>query len=468
MPPEADHAELGLVASALCNREVFPVAAPLVSATHFRSPRMGALWMVLTSLHKQGKAWNPELVHREAQHLGLLDRIEVVGRTSEDGLPNGALDMMRFLDNAGSGGAHVQSYVELVVDAALRREAYYGASEAIVRARDGTCSVADLAERHRRLADRLEAGVVVEATGHTAEHADAAFVDLSEPRSEAQGSLSWGLPSLDRAGVRIEPGSFPVLAAMTGGGKTTLATQVAYGIAERTARPVLYVSLEMPGIEIVRRAIVARSGQPAAYGGYAAADAKVAWARARDEIRGVPVYLPEVLDRSIDGFLRWLSAICRKLMPVVVFIDHMGCLRGASRDIYASVTEVSQRLRTWTLQGDHIPIVALAQIRRVERQKGGDRRPPELNDLKDSGSIENDATAVLMLDRPWSRATAENRAKGKVKEAEAALYVKKNRHGAAHRKVALYFDGPRHCIRELRFGEEFATNALAPAQSEGA
>jgi replicative DNA helicase len=89
--------------------------------------------------------------------------------------------------------------------------------------------------------------------------------------------------------------------------------------------------------------------------------------------------------------------------------------------------------------------VALAQLRRVERKNDGASRPPELFDLKDSGSIENDATSVLMIDRPWIRASTEDRQAGKVQDSEAAIYLKKNRNGATHRKVPIHFDGP--CFR---------------------
>jgi len=236
-----------------------------------------------------------------------------------------------------------------------------------------------------------------------------------------------GFPLIDKKIDGIHNGDYVVIGARTSIGKTALAL----GMAARWARqePCLYVTYEMPVDGLVIRLLAASArvdSQAIRQGRLTAAD-RSAIERANGEISSL-----ELLFEESQPTISELEAILEsqvKKQASPIFVDYLQLIRpdrGTRNTTYEHVSECSGRLRVMSKRLN-VPIVALSQLRRTP-----DDRLPMMSELKESGSIEQDADIVLLLHR-------ERSAEGLSMDAELA--VAKNRYGDVG-AVRLVFNGP--------------------------
>lgn len=233
-----------------------------------------------------------------------------------------------------------------------------------------------------------------------------------------------GFEALDSSAGGWMSGELVILAARPGVGKTTFAMQVAAHNAARERR-VLFVSLEMRDRELVARML---SGDPGVdsrrlrAGRLGTADIDKLRAAA-DDIRDLPVRVwapPSATLARIRGVAKREVAFGGLSLLVV---DYIGLIRPAAGDTkrprFEQVGEVSAGLKSLAKELD-VPVLALCQLNRE-----ADGTEPRLSNLRDSGSIEQDADVVLFLHRETTA---------------TKLIVAKHRHGETG-SVALRFDG---------------------------
>jgi len=282
--------------------------------------------------------------------------------------------------------------------------------------------------------------------------------------------LSTGFRSIDAALGALEPGAFYVLAGRPGMGKTALAVQVALNMS-LSGHKVLYDSLEMQASQIGRRVLAFLSRVPLHVirsGKWSARDAE-ALVRAKSRLQDVPLVIDQQAGISTAMIALKARSAKRRLGGLdCLILDHMHIVatdaqaerNGATR----AVEKVSGDLKRLAVEMQ-IPIIALAQLNRgVE---GRDDKRPGMADLRQSGAIEQDAEAVMLLYRaeyylPKSEpeqlaaqtAGAHQKAVSEWHDAKerlagkAELIIPKMRDGEPC-SVALRFDGARTAFEDL-------------------
>lgn len=190
------------------------------------------------------------------------------------------------------------------------------------------------------------------------------------------------------------PGNLVILAARPSVGKTAIMLQMAREAALNNF-PALVFSLEMTNNELVQRMLTAVSGiEP-----YALANGKVDWQdfdSAVGKFADAPLWFNDKAG-SLDELITKITAASRQGNCRIAFIDYLGLIsyRDNGRSLYQQVTETTKRLKRLAKDCD-IPIVLLCQLNRDMSKEG---REPQLHDLRDSGSIEQDSDIVLMVSR---------------------------------------------------------------------
>lgn len=228
--------------------------------------------------------------------------------------------------------------------------------------------------------------------------------DMNQRATGDRSAVPTGFGALDQAlGGGLHPGQLVVIAGRTSMGKTA----VAGGIALNTAalgHHVLMCSMEMGELELADRWVAATAKVPLATvrtGDLNFED----WARierATERLRTRPIWVDDN-DEITVSYLRGLARSTPEL-PAVIIVDYLQLLRPSTRfdnrqeavaDISSSLKKLARRLQ--------IPIVALAQLNRSAENRQDKR--PMLTDLRESGSIENDADVVIGLyrDRYYNR-----------------------------------------------------------------
>lgn len=210
--------------------------------------------------------------------------------------------------------------------------------------------------------------------------------------------LPTGLPDLDEL-LSLEPGMLCVLAARTSVGKTTLALNIAAHVAIRLERLVAFASLEMAKEDITRRIIASEAQVPlkAIRRGRCTADQLGAVNGAANSVHASQL--------RIDDTSRSLADIRKELLglgesqgqPALVVVDYLQFLRAPERGMSREqeVAANSRGLKDLAMELE-LPVLALAQL---SRRADDDNDRPRLSHLRESGAIEQDADAVVLIHR---------------------------------------------------------------------
>lgn len=227
----------------------------------------------------------------------------------------------------------------------------------------------------------------------------------------------------------LAPGAVTVLAARTGVGKTALGLQVAMAAAEG-GRRTCFISLEMGKAELLKRMISYRGGID--FGdlvrGSLSREQRDCVRRIASLIDAWPLSLH--CDVHTVGAVEAILAKARPRLEFVV-VDYLGLLQGDRRAETRNLElgGISRRLKLLALSGTGTPFLVLHQLNRASETEN---RRPMLSDLRDSGSIEQDADAVLFLHQPrkpdWPRGQIE-------------LIIAKQRNGIRDIQIPMKFNG---------------------------
>jgi len=271
-------------------------------------------------------------------------------------------------------------------------------------------------------------------------------------RLEGRGStgLKVGFSRLDNLTQGFQPGNLIILAARPGIGKTALALNFALRAAELHHASVAFFSLEMSKEEVFTRLLSAHSSvnMKQVQAGTFDEEIQAKLLRSRDALLELPIYINDqagITIREITAMVdRHLSRSNQKLDMVVV--DYLQLMsspdssRAAKQSEAVRIGEISRGFKL--LAKDHkMPVVVLSQLNReVEHRQGG---RPQLSDLRDSGSIEQDADIVMFIHRKM-KAVLE----GEEDDRSAELMISKHRNGPTG-AVALWFQGEYARYREL-------------------
>lgn len=205
-----------------------------------------------------------------------------------------------------------------------------------------------------------------------------------------------GFGSLDKMlGGGMINGGLYIMAARPGMGKTL----VALNIADRVDGAVLMISLEMSTEQLTARRLARESGVPTkkiAMGAGFTDEESTKMAAAGAKIAEKKL----VINRKPSATVSSIGMMARSIKDLrLVVIDYLGLIQSeaGTTDLYQKTTEISGALKRLAISLD-IPILCLAQLNRASEQRKD--KKPTLSDLRDSGAIEQDADAVLLLHRP--------------------------------------------------------------------
>jgi replicative DNA helicase len=264
------------------------------------------------------------------------------------------------------------------------------------------------------------------------------FEHLSANPEEQRGVPS-GFTALDNLLSGFQKADLIILAARPSMGKTTLALDLARNAALLHGASVGIFSLEMSDQQLVDRMLAAESGVDSwklRTGRLSNDQEYESLQQAMDKLNKAPIH---IIDEAALNIVKMRSA-ARRLknehgldMLIVDYLQLMSpTLTKNSDSMVQQITEISRSLKILAKELD-IPVIALSQLSRAVEQRGG---KPRLSDLRDSGSIEQDADVVMFIHR-------EDKA-NKDKESErpniAEIMVEKHRNGAVG-SAELYFDG---------------------------
>lgn len=274
--------------------------------------------------------------------------------------------------------------------------------------------------------------------------------DRIEKLHESTGDLR-GVPSgftaLDNMLSGFQKSDLIILAARPSMGKTALALDIARQAATKHNVPVGIFSLEMSSAQLVDRMLAAESKVNSwrLRTGKLSRDEDFGRIRdALDKLSSAPIYID---DQPGNNILK-MRAVARRLKSEkglgLIIVDYLQLIiptnNRNSDNVVQQVTEISRSLKQLARELE-VPVIALSQLSRAVEQRGGDGRP-KLSDLRDSGSIEQDADVVMFIHR-------EDKYKENTERQNIAqIHIDKHRNGPVG-SIELFFDGERTTFLNL-------------------
>ena len=327
----------------------------------------------------------------------------------------GGIDYLSEIIDSVATSANLDYYMEIVKDKATRRRLIDTATNIITDAYDeeeGLTKILDTSEQKLlnvvRTRQTSEFKTISEALREAHEN-----LELMSKNHSAVTGLSTGFKDLDKATAGLHEGELIILAARPGMGKTAFALNLATNAAMTTDKAVAIFNLEMSSEQLVNRMISSVGqieGDKLKTGMLNENDWK-RYTEAMSELADTNIYLED--DASVTA--PEIKAKCRRLASSpkglgLVVIDYLQLVttggRVESRQV--EVSEISRAFKTMAMELK-VPVIALAQLsRNAERRESNQ---PRLADLRESGSIEQDADLVLFLNRQdyFETKSAENK-----------------------------------------------------------
>ncbi len=259
-----------------------------------------------------------------------------------------------------------------------------------------------------------------------------------ETRDDYVG-IPCGIGELDRMITGLNKSDLIILGARPGMGKTSFALNIVRNVAVNTGKTVCFFSLEMTRDQLAQRMLSSEAGikSEKLRTGELDDDEWTRLAQAGESLSKANIYFDESSNITVPE----MKAKLRRMNKVdLVVIDYLGLMH-SPRNIDNRVQEISEITRNLKIMAKDlkVPIIACAQLSRGTEGKGKSHRPA-LSDLRDSGSIEQDADIVLFLYRDAYYDNEKSDDEDRSDQSRAECIVAKNRHGEIG-TVDLHWDG---------------------------
>lgn len=259
-----------------------------------------------------------------------------------------------------------------------------------------------------------------------------------ETRDDYVG-IPCGIGELDRMITGLNKSDLIILGARPGMGKTSFALNIVRNVAVNTGKTICFFSLEMTRDQLAQRMLSSEAGikSEKLRTGELDDDEWTRLAQAGESLSKANIYFDETSNITVPE----MKAKLRRMNKVdLVVIDYLGLMH-SPRNIDNRVQEISEITRNLKIMAKDlkVPIIACAQLSRGTEGKGKSHRPA-LSDLRDSGSIEQDADIVLFLYRDAYYDNEKSDDEDRSDQSRAECIVAKNRHGEIG-TVDLHWDG---------------------------
>jgi len=452
--PHSEEAEQAILAAIILNNKALDRISDYLTPAHFYTPLHGRIYEACQNFRQRGRSFDEitlKTLFEEDPDLVQIDGAQYIAELAATPVAT----------------SHIEEYADTVIDLFLRRQLIDLADEIVqkaqdrvgARAEDHLQSVTDEVFQLNKIGDlKKEFEPLAIASRFALERTKEAM-----KRTTPLTGVTTGLADLDRQLGGLQRSDLLILAGRPGMGKSALGATIAYNAAVAHAKSggsegavAAFFSLEMSGEQLAGRLLAssARISSDAMRKGELSQSQFERLADAHYAMQDVPLHIDDTAGMSIGALRTRAMRLASRHDVGLIVIDYLQLMKHDSkRSAENRVQEVSEITRGLKILAKdmNIPVIALAQLSRQVEQ----RSPPipQLSDLRESGSIEQDADVVMFVYREAYYVEQEEPSENdpiahdewmqKITPIHqlADVVIAKQRHGPTG-KVRLKFDGP--------------------------
>jgi replicative DNA helicase len=427
VPPQSLDAEKSLLGAVLIDDDVLADVSEFVAKPDFYDKRHGIIFDGMMRLFER---------HKPVDLLTLTDELQRKKELETVGGSAYLTELTTYVPTA----AHAAAYAEMVSQKAIRRRLIKASADISELGYDEETSTQELLQQAEAelfsVSDQSLKGDVV-----SLEHILTDSFDRMEELHRNKGQLRGirtGYRDLDNMTAGLQRSDLIILAARPAMGKTTLVTNLAYNVATIGKEPVLFFSLEMSKEQLVDRMLADASGVDAwnIRTGNLSDEDFSKLSEAMGELAEAPIFIDDQPGLSVLEMRTKARRVSHDSPLGLIIVDYLQLMQGSGRtdNRVQEVSEISRGLKLIARELN-VPVIALSQLSRSVEQ----RTPqiPQLSDLRESGSIEQDADIVSFIYRPGYYEPENPEVENITK-----LIIAKHRNGPVG-EVGLYFHPER-------------------------
>ena len=392
-PPQAPDVEQAVLGAMLVEPSVIDEAMEELVPGCFYDPRHRMIFEAMSSLVNE---------HVAIDLITVSDRLRSRGQLEEIGGPVFLADLSQRIGAA----AHIEYHIKILKQKTIQRDLITASYDILKESYDDSVNVDDLVDvaqtkifsaiQTREKKDVQEIGAIINS--------------VMENLQELQGitgpsGVPSGFPSIDRVTQGWQKSDLIILAARPSVGKTAFSLNLARNAAVDYNMPVAFFSLEMSADQLGKRLITTESGLPGEKikGGVKLEDYE--WEQLEYKLKNLskaPLYIDDTPGIPVMEFRAKAKRLVKQKGVRLIVVDYLQLMQGPTELRGMREQEVAAISRTLkaTAKELNVPIIALSQLSRNAVQRTGGTGKPQLSDLRESGSIEQDADMVIFIHRP--------------------------------------------------------------------
>jgi len=435
IPPQNTDAEASLLGALLIDSDAIVKVADIVSTDDFYDPKHQRIYEAVSQLYEKHSPIDVLTLSNQLKNSGFIDFV-------------GGAAYLTELTNFVPTAAHVEQYAEIVAQKALRRRLIKASQDIITLGYDENRNLQELIEE-------AETGLFEVSQKHVKQDISSLEAILGESfdrldelhkdKGKFRG-IATGYKDLDNVLAGLQRSDLIILAARPSMGKTAFALNIAHNIALGAKEPVLLFSLEMSKEQLVDRMLARESGVDAwalRTGNLTDSDFEKI-GQAMGSLSEAPIYIDDTPSITVSELRTKARREAHQRKLGLIIVDYLQLMSGSSRfggdgNRVQEISEISRGLKGIARELN-VPLIALSQLSRSVESRSP--QIPQLADLRESGSIEQDADVVAFIYREEYYNPQSDR------KNITDIFIKKHRNGPTG-GVELYFDKEKQRFNSL-------------------
>lgn len=429
--PYSVEAEQAVLGSVIIDPKCLNEIAVQMKTEYFYIPQHREIYSAMSAMYE---------LSQTIDFVSLLEKLKSDGVYDEAG---GKAYLTQLVQTVPSA-ANVLTYVAIIRERYYARALMTAAQDIIKDVNENEMDSGRLLDKAEQRIFEIRQGREISGLTHIKSVIENETYDrlskMADPETRADYiGIPCGIGDLDKMITGLNKSDLIILGARPGMGKTSFALNIVRNVAVNTGKTVCFFSLEMTRDQLAQRMLSSEAGikSEKLRTGELDDDEWTRLAQAGDSLSKANIYFDETSSITVPE----MKAKLRRMKQVdLVVIDYLGLMKSA-RPTENRVQEVSEITRNLKIMAKDlkVPVIACAQLSRGTETKGKSHRPA-LSDLRESGSIEQDADIVLFLYRESYYDNEKADDEDRSDDTRAECIVAKNRHGEIG-TVDLHWDG---------------------------